>query len=119
MSASYAKRVLRAADRLLNALAGGNDLCTISGRCGYLSATSRNPLWRVYAAVIDWAFAPIERAHCAEAMRWENNILALGLGRYQRGCDTARALLGLLIVIGCPVIRVIAWVFSLFDRNES
>lgn len=111
----YWWRVLRAGDRLINAWCGGNDFCTISGRCGHLSEHSRNPLWKVYAWLIDWAFAPVESGHCAAARDWERNQLAEAHG-YEIGSDLARALLGLILIIGCPVIGLITRCYAIYTR---
>jgi len=68
---SYLKRVLIAVDQLGNAIAGGNQDATISGRVGYFASNANTTVrlyWLLMQFIIDATFYPLDGFnHCLDS----------------------------------------------------
>ena len=63
--------------------------------------------WRLLRAIIDFTFLPIDGPdHCANAYKADHEA------HHENGSDTARAILGLVVILFCallvPIIRLLA-----------
>lgn len=107
--------VLIALDQLGNALCKGNPDATISARTYYFASmeiTRQHWYWLFMQTIINWAFRPIDgKHHCRKAYRSEPD------NRHEKGNDKARALLGLLIILFCPLIAIILRIWVRLDPS--
>ena len=108
---SWPVAILIAIDQLGNAIARGNPDTSISARVGYFSehANHGRAYWRALEKIIDFAFNPVDgRGHCKQA--WLADIHK----RYRHGSDIGRAILGVFIIIICPIIAVVLRILLIF-----
>lgn len=96
-------------DRLGNAICGGDYRFTISGRVGYFALIRQSRFWLVLQWVIDTTFYPIDkRGHCFKAYKIEKGK------KYRRGNDLALFLLSVFVVIGCLLLVLPVFIYSLY-----
>ena len=110
---SWPVAILIAIDQFGNAIARGYPDATISTRVGYFSeyANHARTYWRALEKIIDIAFKPVDGpGHCKQAMLADVNK------RYRHGSDIGRAILGVFIIIICPIIAIVLRIFVLFYR---
>lgn len=103
------KRILIAIDQLGNALAGGNEDCTISARLGYLYL-KRPQAWTTWLMrFVDFIFYPVDGVgHCLGAYYLDQDE------EFIRGNDIALAILTVLIVVVCVIIYPFILLMALF-----
>lgn len=114
--------VLRAIDRLGNALRGGNDLGTISGATGYFANhhTFKDKkiklFWETLEKIIDFTFRPIDtKHHCYVASRYEVNHLGVC---HQTGAWWSLVLLSIMVIVACLLIIVVTRPILWMRNNE-
>ncbi len=110
---SWPVAILIAIDQFGNAIARGYPDATISARVGYFSeyANHARTYWQALEKIIDIAFKPVDgEGHCKQAMLADVNK------RYRHGSDIGRAILGVFIIIICPIIAIVLRIFVLFYR---
>ncbi len=91
-------------DRLGNAICGGSAHTTISGRTGFYSIARMNPYWRGLAAIINFAFYPIDgKDHCYQAWVIEKNL------DHRRGSDVGLFFLSLIVILACILITIFTY----------
>lgn len=97
-------------DRIVNSLAGGHPLATVSGRVGYFAHIKRNSYWLALQKVIDECFRPWEgRGHCWAAYLWEQKNPDI---RYRRSSDIALAALSVFVLLGCLLICIPIYLYG-------
>jgi hypothetical protein len=108
---SWPVAILTAIDQLGNAIARGYPDATISARVGHFSENANHgkAYWQALEKIIDFAFYPVDGpGHCKQA------TLADIHKRYRHGSDIGRAILGVFIIIICPVIAVVLRILVFF-----
>ncbi|TNC80681.1 MAG: hypothetical protein C9356_12335 [Oleiphilus sp.] len=102
----WARNIMQALSRLLNALVGGDSRATVSARTGYFSKVKRNRYWRSMETVIDFTFYPLDGpGHCKQSMESD--------GHYRRGNDFGLTALSILVPVACllllPITHLVGW----------
>ena len=70
----YLVEVLEGIDKLLNAVAGGNNEVTVSARCGHFLHKTGSKYWKCAAGMIDISFYPYQGwGHCELARNYEGD----------------------------------------------
>lgn len=109
-------RILIAVDQFANALAGGNEDATISGRLGYLYM-NRQMKWTTFLmVVVDTTFKSIDgHSHCLQSYMLAGKE---NMTKFRRGNDVALAILGLITIAACIILIVPVWIYSLFVKDK-
>jgi len=99
-------------DRLGNALCGGHNKLTISGRTGYFALTKKSYYWKFLQWVIDSTFYPLDgKRHCYFAFKWERSK------KYRRGNDVGLTLLSFVVIFSCLILTPIIYLISLLKTK--
>lgn len=102
---TYIKGILISIDKLGNAIAGGNNECTISGRTGYYQYNSVKAMrwyWKSLAFIIDLTFYPLDsHHHCREACLKEDDEFS------KNASPLALFVLSLITIASCSILIVI------------
>lgn len=108
--ATYVKRVLIGIDKLGNAIAGGNEECTISGRTGYHAENTTGPMlyyWLFLQLIIDITFYPWDgMGHCKQAYEKETDKF-LELKSFR---GLALFVLSLFTLVSCAIMAPVFWI---------
>ena len=104
-------RVFKSFDKFLNALTWGNPECTISSRCGYYAHIRRDWLFKIFAQIIDWSFSPVMDDHTWKSY-YKNK------GKYNHSGYLPLLLLGIIILVSCPVIFMSLWGFNKVTKKR-
>lgn len=98
--------------RVGNSLANGNRDVSVSGRLGY-NKLAKGGVWSVLAAIVDWAFLPVDgKNHCERQAHEEFDH---GI---REGSDRALAVICALVVLFTPLIALVSYSCGLIDLIE-
>ena len=111
---TYLARVLIGIDQLGNALAGGNEDCTISGRLGYLYLHERTNWTTFLMLIVDFTFRSVDgNNHCYDA------YMSSPYESYLKGHAIGLAVLGVLVIVSCVGLFIPVLIYSLFQKNAN
>lgn len=111
MRRTWFNRVLIALDQLGNALAGGNEDCTISARLGYLYLNRPSRWTTALMRIVDFTFKPIDgKYHCVKAYYFDREETFI------KGNNLGLAVLTLFVIPVCILLYPFILISTLWKK---